>query len=170
MKKTVFCVALVLLLFASSGLCENVVIPLEIGKVAAYSDLFEFWITGMNFKDRFECYKEVSGWSFFVESGNTFQYLNVECSILNISLSDLNVRPYFSAILMYDNYYPFEGDVLLRDLNRSGRICYFDFPYGMLEEGKLCFLFEVPNIVETSNKPIVLNLMVGEKAYSIKLR
>lgn len=132
---------------------------------------FSLSVTALTFVDNFEFYKkETDNYNYSSDEKETHQYLQIDMQFINESMSELNITRLVSGYILFENKYIFNGAMYQRDLNRRGRLCFYDFATGVLEEGTLVFLAEVPNIVETASNSLDFIVTLDNETYKVKLR
>lgn len=172
MKSSVLPVVIILflvLLVASTAIAET---EIKLGDHTLHGDELSFSVAEYNFVDEYSSARDLGISHGRKSSGNTYQFLIVEVPFLNESLSEITLaklKP--SAYLTYSEKYSFDGIIKFRDLNRSNQCAIeADFAIGVLEEGQMCVIFEVPNIVENSKNELVFHMLIGEEEYVVNIR
>lgn len=96
-------------------------------------------------------------------------YIDVEADVKNTMQRDIRIEELFTASAIYDGKYPYSGFTIVDDVNR------FDWvgSYVAATPLETCLahsLIECPVEVDTSGKPVVVYLELGDTVYEYILR
>lgn len=151
----------------------------SVGEEIQCGDFCVFTVNDFQFIDSYEYYSERDDFvaCYHTErSGKSFQYLFIDCSIFNTGLSEnQTVDRILKATLIYSSKYEFEGSIYQINLDRShsnifDKVEYEIIPLSLLEEGRVCCIIKVPNIVESEEEPTDLLVTLFDTEYTIPLR
>lgn len=106
--------------------------------------------------------------SYPAESGKV--YVHVEADVKNTMPRDIRISELFTASVLYDGKYPYSGYTIVNDGDNS-----FDWVSSYVAATPLetCVahsLVECPSEVDTSGKPILVQLTLGNTTYEYTLR
>lgn len=175
MKKTL-CVFLFIigLLYLGSALATDMsAVPFEIGETINVSDRFTIQIISFSFISEYKFYhnRDDFTYSYGTNRGDdTHQFMCIEFSVLNTSMSEINVLKNLAGYVIYRGKYPFNGIFYQRDISRNNYIITNGFKTGVLEEAHVVYLLEAPNILETSKDSLDFIITLDDSDYIVKLR
>lgn len=153
---------------------QKAVKEVGINELIVVDDVLTFWVGGYSFSDKGYFFAQgspsYSSAAKFYTSGNDYQFLVINCTLINESLSSFQYDKYISDVRVvfrdkYD-YWPLYGQ---KDPNRA-HDSYEMYAVAPLVEGYPRFFFDVPNLVETSTEPLLLYLTIDGQPYMCKLR
>ena len=173
MKKSLALLAVItiIMLLGCSLAAAQDAVPLEIGETLEIEGLFSIRVDSYGFEDEYRYIKSADTLGYYTEQGkDTYQYMQIEIDFMNLSLSEINIQKYLSGYILFADKYLFDGIFYQRELNKKSYICTFQYPTGVLEEGRLVFMFDAPNILETSNDRLDFYLTIDGNEYIVNLR
>ena len=147
-----------------------------LGEAVQIGDSCTFKANWFEIFDKFDSYENSKdSWSDLESSGESYQYLYIDCALLNLGLTENQIPSrILTAKVLYDAKYEFEGTIYFAQKDQQQgkkKVLYAETPpLGLLEEGRIGIIISVPNIVETQNAATDLYITVLGEEFMIPLR
>lgn len=107
-------------------------------------------------------------YSYYETKSNDSTYLDIVLNITNLESSNKSAEDFASVSAIYDNQYTYDSFPILVDRDGDFTMAFYAIEPLLSEE--VHFLIEVPNQVESSSKPLVIVIKVGDQEYHYQYR